>query len=129
MEHNENLLPGAANYESHVGLKFQLYNSLFLTLPLDGIKNTGIFIPVLNDLKQKVHLLLLVLTVLVFVKELLDDLLRTVSLGQSIQTIFVQYRNENPCVLDAVEWKRQEERVVQLKFQSNMTLVVGCTWK
>mgnify|MGYP003320785936 FL=1 len=49
MEHNENLLPGAANYESHVGLKFQLYNSLFLTLPLDGIKNTGIFIPVLNE--------------------------------------------------------------------------------
>ncbi len=49
MEQNENLLPGAANYESHVGLKFQLYNSLFLTLPLDGIKNTGIFIPVLNE--------------------------------------------------------------------------------
>ena len=49
MEHTENLLPGAANYESHVGLKFQLYNSLFLTLPLDGIKNTGIFIPVLNE--------------------------------------------------------------------------------
>ena len=49
MEQNENLLPGASNYESHVGLKFQLYNSLFLTLPLDGIKNTGIFIPVLNE--------------------------------------------------------------------------------
>ena len=49
MEHNENLLPGTNSYESHVGLKFQLYNSLFLTLPLDGIKNTGIFIPVLKE--------------------------------------------------------------------------------
>ena len=49
MEVNENLALSAANYENHVGLKFQLYNSLFLTLPLDGIKNTGIFIPVLNE--------------------------------------------------------------------------------
>ena len=49
MEVNENLALSAANYENHVWLKFQLYNSLFLTLPLDGIKNTGIFIPVLNE--------------------------------------------------------------------------------
>ena len=49
MEVNENLALSAANYENHVALKFQLYNSLFLTLPLDGIKNTGIFIPVLNE--------------------------------------------------------------------------------
>ena len=49
MEVNENLALSAANYENHVGLKFQLYNSLFLALPLDGIKNTGIFIPVLNE--------------------------------------------------------------------------------
>jgi phosphoenolpyruvate carboxylase len=49
MEHYESLLPGTTIYESHVGLKFQLYNSLFLTLPLDGIKNTGIFIPVLKE--------------------------------------------------------------------------------
>ena len=45
----QHLALGAANYEKHVGLKFQLYNSLFLTLPLDGIKQTGIFIPVLAD--------------------------------------------------------------------------------
>lgn len=49
MEHNDQLALSAANYEKNVGLKFQLYNSLFLTLPLDGIKNTGIFIPVLNE--------------------------------------------------------------------------------
>ena len=49
MEYQESLALSAANYETHVGLKFQLYNSLFLTLPLDGIKNTGIFIPVLNE--------------------------------------------------------------------------------
>lgn len=49
MEQTDQLALSAANYEKHVGLKFQLYNSLFLTLPLDGIKNTGIFIPVLNE--------------------------------------------------------------------------------
>jgi phosphoenolpyruvate carboxylase len=49
MDFNENLALSAANYETHVGLKFQLYNSLFLTLPLDGIKNTGIFIPILSE--------------------------------------------------------------------------------
>jgi phosphoenolpyruvate carboxylase len=49
MDNNDHVSLGAANYENHVGLKFQLYNSLFLTLPLDGIKNTGIFIPVLNE--------------------------------------------------------------------------------
>ncbi|MAZ96451.1 MAG: phosphoenolpyruvate carboxylase [Flavobacteriales bacterium] len=45
----ENLALSAANYENYVGLKFQLYNSLFLTLPLDGIRNTGMFIPILNE--------------------------------------------------------------------------------
>ena len=49
MEIQENLALSAANYENHVGLKFQLYNSLFLTLPLDGIRNTGMFIPILNE--------------------------------------------------------------------------------
>lgn len=49
MELQENLALSAANYENQVGLKFQLYNSLFLTLPLDGIRNTGMFIPILNE--------------------------------------------------------------------------------
>ncbi len=49
MEYQESLALSAANYETHVGLKFQLYNSLFLTLPLDGIKNTVIFMTVLNE--------------------------------------------------------------------------------
>ena len=49
MDVQENLALSAANYENYVGLKFQLYNSLFLTLPLDGIRNTGMFIPILNE--------------------------------------------------------------------------------
>lgn len=49
MDLNEHLVLSAANYEKNVGLKFQLFNSLFLTLPLDGIKNTGIFIPILSE--------------------------------------------------------------------------------
>lgn len=34
-------------FESQVALKYQLYNSLFLTLPIDEINNTGILIPIL----------------------------------------------------------------------------------
>ena len=49
MEYQESLALSAANYETHVGLKFQLYNILFLTLLLDGIKSTSIFIPVLYE--------------------------------------------------------------------------------
>ena len=40
--------PGTnTEYNQHVGLKYQLYNSFFLTLPLGGVKDVGILIPVL----------------------------------------------------------------------------------
>jgi len=38
-----------SEYNQHVGLKYQLYNSLFLTLPLGGVKDVGILIPVLAE--------------------------------------------------------------------------------
>ena len=42
--------PGTnSEYNQHVGLKYQLYNSLFLTLPLGGVKDVGILIPVLAE--------------------------------------------------------------------------------
>ena len=36
------------SFENNVSLKFQLYNSLFLTLPIDQISNTGILLPILG---------------------------------------------------------------------------------
>ncbi|PKQ61228.1 phosphoenolpyruvate carboxylase [Labilibaculum filiforme] len=36
-------------FQNEVDLKYKLYNSIFLTLPLDGIHGTGILIPILKD--------------------------------------------------------------------------------
>ena len=42
--------PGTnSEYNQHVVLKYQLYNSLFLTLPLGGVKDVGILIPILAE--------------------------------------------------------------------------------
>ncbi|MBL7012812.1 MAG: phosphoenolpyruvate carboxylase [Candidatus Marinimicrobia bacterium] len=38
-----------SDYQKVVGLKYQLYNSIFLTLPLGGIKDIGVLIPILTD--------------------------------------------------------------------------------
>ncbi len=35
-------------FQNEIDLKYKLYNSIFLTLPLDGIHGTGILIPILN---------------------------------------------------------------------------------
>lgn len=37
------------SYQELVELKFQLYNSLFLTLPLDAIEQTGLLLPLLQE--------------------------------------------------------------------------------
>ena len=37
-----------SNYQQIVGLKYQLYNSIFLTLPLGGIKDIGVLVPILT---------------------------------------------------------------------------------
>ena len=36
-------------FDTEIELKYNLYNSLFLTLPIDGINNTGIRIPILHE--------------------------------------------------------------------------------
>jgi phosphoenolpyruvate carboxylase len=36
------------SYQEQVELKYQLYNSLFLTLPLDAIEQTGLLLPLLH---------------------------------------------------------------------------------
>ena len=39
----------SSEYNQHVALKYQLYNSFFLTLPLGGVRDVGILIPVLAE--------------------------------------------------------------------------------
>ena len=41
------------HYANLVELKFQLYNSLFLTLPLDAVEQTGLLLPLLEESSHK----------------------------------------------------------------------------
>ncbi|MEQ8954221.1 MAG: phosphoenolpyruvate carboxylase, partial [Gammaproteobacteria bacterium] len=41
--------PIASSYESLVELNYQLYNGLFLTLPLDAVEQTGLLLPLLEE--------------------------------------------------------------------------------
>ncbi|MBS25223.1 MAG: phosphoenolpyruvate carboxylase [Gammaproteobacteria bacterium] len=41
--------PVKDHYENLVELKYQLYNSLFLTLPLDAVEQTGLLLPLLEE--------------------------------------------------------------------------------
>lgn len=43
----------AQNYKEYVRLNYDLFNSLFLTLPLDAVQETGNFIPLLNKKCQE----------------------------------------------------------------------------
>ncbi len=43
----------SSEYYQKVGLKYQLYNSLFLTLPIGGIKDIGILVPILIESCRK----------------------------------------------------------------------------
>ncbi|GAB7089388.1 phosphoenolpyruvate carboxylase [Marinifilum fragile] len=40
-------------FQNEVELRYKLYNSIFLTLPLDGIHGTGILIPLMKDTCRK----------------------------------------------------------------------------
>lgn len=41
------------NFEEYVELNFQLYSSLFLTIPMDNVVQTGLLIPILRDTCEK----------------------------------------------------------------------------
>ena len=45
--------PIANSFRELIELKFQLYNSLFLTLPLDAVEQTGILLPLMQDACEK----------------------------------------------------------------------------
>lgn len=46
-------IPSNKDYENLVDLNYQLYNGLFLTLPLDEIEQTGLLLPLLEARAQK----------------------------------------------------------------------------
>ena len=53
MSSNEGLglpakIPSNKDYENLVDLNYQLFNGLFLTLPLDEIEQTGMLLPLLE---------------------------------------------------------------------------------
>ena len=46
-------IPSNTEYENLVELNYHLYNGLFLTLPLDGVQQTGVLLPLLETRAQK----------------------------------------------------------------------------
>ena len=46
-------LPKLARFNENVLSKYQIYNSLFMTLPFDSVSNTGLLLPLFNDLCEK----------------------------------------------------------------------------
>ena len=46
-------LPKLARFNENVLSKYQIYNSIFMTLPFDTINNTGVLLPLFNELCKK----------------------------------------------------------------------------
>ena len=40
--------PKSKRFDQHILSKYQIYNSIFITLPFDNISNTGVLVPLLN---------------------------------------------------------------------------------
>ena len=45
--------PKLKRFNQHVLTKYQIYNSIFITLPFDNISNTGVLLPLFNDVCKK----------------------------------------------------------------------------
>ena len=46
-------LPKLARFNENVLSKYQIYNSIFMTLPFDTISNTGVLLPLFHELCEK----------------------------------------------------------------------------
>ena len=42
-------LPKLARFEENVASKYQIYNSVFMTLPFDSITKTGVLLPLFHE--------------------------------------------------------------------------------
>ncbi|MDB9736296.1 phosphoenolpyruvate carboxylase, partial [Polaribacter sp.] len=47
------VLPKLARFNENVLSKYQIYNSVFMTLPFDTISNTGVLLPLFHELCKK----------------------------------------------------------------------------
>ncbi|MFT5752482.1 MAG: phosphoenolpyruvate carboxylase, partial [Dokdonia sp.] len=43
-------LPKIDRFNTHVKAKYDVFNSIFMTLPFDGISNTGVLLPLFNEI-------------------------------------------------------------------------------
>ena len=43
-------LPKLERFNSHVKSKYEVYNGIFMTLPFDGITNTGVLLPLFHEI-------------------------------------------------------------------------------
>ena len=45
--------PKLTRFNENVLSKYQIYNSLFMTLPFDSVSNTGLLLPLFHDICEK----------------------------------------------------------------------------
>jgi phosphoenolpyruvate carboxylase len=45
--------PKLERFQENVSSKYQIYNSIFMTLPFDGISNTGVLLPLFSEICEK----------------------------------------------------------------------------
>ena len=46
--------PKLKRFNQNILTKYQIYNSIFITLPFDNIRNTGVLLPLFNDVCKKI---------------------------------------------------------------------------
>ncbi|WP_430408323.1 phosphoenolpyruvate carboxylase [Kordia sp.] len=49
--------PKLERFKENVSSKYQIYNSIFMTLPFDGISNTGVLLPLFSEICEKEYAL------------------------------------------------------------------------
>ena len=48
-----NIQPKSQRFDQNILTKYQIYNSIFITLPFDNITNTGVLMPLLKSECEK----------------------------------------------------------------------------
>ena len=96
-------LPKIERYNENVISKYQIYNSVFITLPFDSIDNTGVLLPLFSEvcdtgLKNN-------LSPIEIVNSFSQKYLGTVSEEEKIDLLFrfIQYIERQIVLFDAIE--------------------------
>ena len=97
-------LPKIERFNQNILFKYQIYNSIFITLPFDEIDNTGVLLPLFNEICQQgfEQLLTPVEIVNLFTKKYLDD---SIAEPEKISLLFrfIQYVERQIVLFDAIE--------------------------